>query len=252
MNNTIDQSPSWCPDGWVPDFYEHGNHSHPFYVISSPRSRKTTAPSVLLLHEFPGVSEVLVPLVDTLSQDFRVVIPSLFGRDGAAKAVDSIWQICVRREVHVLARHGVSASVGWLRDFVDQHVALRRDESYGVVGMCFTGNFALALAVDPRVKGAVVAQPSLPLWPGSLGLSQEDCASLRARRDLRVQGYRFRCDWMSPAAKLNAAQGLLGPERMQVFSLGGPNERKHSTLTRDRDENAVTGVRTFLMERLAG
>ena len=33
----------------------------------------------------------------------------------------------------------------------------------GVVGMCFTGNFALAMLPEPAVKAPVLSQPSLPL-----------------------------------------------------------------------------------------
>lgn len=251
MTSKTGQDPTWCPDGWERHTYSHGNHFHAFYVID-PERQGVASPSVLLLHEFPGIMMDLTQLANTLAQDFRVVVPSIFGRDGAAKPVDSLKQICVRREVHLLALHKVSASVGWLRDFADQHVARGRKESYGVIGMCFTGNFALALAVDPRVRAAVVAQPSIPLWPSSLGLSPKDRGALTTRTDLLVQGYRFRRDCLSPGAKLMAAEGLLGPERMLVFPLGGRNERKHSTLTRDRDENAVEGVRLFLRERLFG
>jgi hypothetical protein len=206
----------------------------------------------MLMHEFPGISGDLVELADTLAQDFRVVVPSIFGRDGAPQAGDSLKQICVRREVYVLARHRVSAAVGWLRDFADEHVARGRNEPYGVIGMCFSGNFALALAVDPRVAAAVLAQPSLPVWPCALGLSPEDRQTLQNRTDLRVQGYRFRRDRISPPAKLNTALELLGPEKMRVFQLSEPDERKHSTLTGCcRNEEAIAGIRSFLTERLA-
>lgn len=194
------------------------------------------------------ISANLVQLADTLASKFRVVVPSILGRDGDPTAGDSLRQICVRREVHLLARHGVSADVGWLRDFADEHVARRSGESYGVVGMCFTGNFALALAVDPRVNAAVVAQPTIPLWPRALGLSAADRKTLRGRTDLRVQGYRFRCDPLSPAAKLASARGLLGPEKIRTFPLSEPNARQHSTLTGTwRNEEAVQGVMAFLM-----
>ena len=245
------QDPTWCPEGWERHPYDHGNHSHGFYVID-PALKGIASPSVLILHEFPGIATDLVPLVDKLSQDFHVVVPSIFGRDGDANCVDSTKQICVRREVHLLALHQVSASVGWLRDFAKEHVARGRNEPYGVIGMCFTGNFVLALAVDPRVTAAVVAQPSFPLWPSSLGLSPQDRDALQTRTNLLVQGYRFPRDCLSAAAKLNSAQGLLGSERMDDFQLGGRNEWKHSTLTKHGDESAVEGVTLFLTKRLFG
>lgn len=240
----------WCPDGWKRYSFPHLDHAHAFYVLDRGRAGKAL-PSVMLMHEFPGISRHLVSLADTLAEDFRVVIPSILGRDGDPKSGDSLKQICVRREVHVMARHGVSAAVGWLRDFADEHVARQSNEPYGVIGMCFSGNFALALAIDPRVTAAVVAQPAIPIWPCALGLSPADRTTLQNRTDLRVQGYRFRRDLISPAAKLSAARRLLGSERMQTFQLGGSNERKHSTLTGEsRNNEAIEGVRSFLFERM--
>lgn len=240
----------WCPESWERHTYAHRDHHHAFYVVDHDR-HKLARPSVMLMHEFPGISADLVQLADTLARDFRVVVPSLFGRDGTPTAGNSLKQICVRREVYVLARHGVSKSVAWLRDFTHEHLALGRNEPYGVIGMCLSGNFALALAVDPCVKAAVAAQPSLPLWPSGLGLSPGDQDALQKRNDLCAQGYRFRRDYLSPAAKLQSAEELLGSANMRIFSLDAPNGRGHSTLTgKHRDENAIQGVRSFLTERL--
>jgi dienelactone hydrolase len=239
----------WRPDGWLRGEYPHGDHAHAFYEID--RGGTPAKPSVLLLHEFPGISDNLVALANVLADDFRVVVPSILGRDGRPGAADSVRQLCVRREVHLFARDGVSRDARWLRDFADQHVA-QDGNRYGVIGMCFSGNFALALAVDKRVAAAVVAQPAIPVVPCALGLSFDDRQALRERTDLRVQGYRFRRDPTSPAAKLTAAENLLGTFRMQVFQLSEPNDRKHSTLTGGcRNEQAITGVRSFLRERLS-
>ncbi|GAA1978826.1 dienelactone hydrolase family protein [Microbacterium pumilum] len=240
----------WCPEGWDRHTYPHGDHSHPYYIVDrSPAD--SPHPSVLLMHEFPGISDNLVALANVLAEDFRVVVPSIVGRDGSATPLDSMRQICVRREVHILARHGVSASVAWLREFADAHVADSSGRRYGVIGLCLTGNFALALAVDPRVAAAVVGEPAIPVRPSGLGLSPGDSASLAEHPDLRVQGYRFRYDCLSPGAKLDAAQRLLGG-RMQVFTLTGPNQFGHSTLTgRWRSDAAIASTRAFLNERLA-
>lgn len=245
------QAAEWGPKGWQRHTFPHHGHSHAFYVID--RGQPGTArPSVMLLHEFPGIKPDLVQLANTLAENFRVVVPSIFGHDGEPKAAGSLKQICVQREVHLLARHTVSASVGWLRDFADEHVARRRNEPYGVIGMCFTGNFALALAVDPRVTAAVLAQPSIPVWPWALGLSPEDRETLQNRTGLRAQGYRYRCDWMSPAAKLEAAERLLGPDKMKIFPLSRNSKQRHSTLTGACPSPvAIAGIQSFLAERLA-
>ena len=239
----------WCPPGWDRGTFPHDNHQHPFFTVD--RTGTDDAPRVLLMHELPGIDDNLVAYADDLARDFRVFVPSIVGRPGAASPALIMKQICVRREVHILARDGVSRSVGWLRDFVDAHVAAG-GRSYGVIGMCFSGNFALALAVDPRVPAAVVAEPAQPIGRRALGLSPTDAADLASRDGLCARGYRFRDDLGSPPGKLQAAQDLLGSDRMKVFTLDEPNPRKHSVLTgRDASPWAIADVREFLIDRLS-
>jgi dienelactone hydrolase len=237
----------WCPSGWVRHEYVHGDHEHNFYVVDptpTPSRR-----SVLLLHEFPGIDKRIVSLADRLSADFRVVLPSMFGVDGSLRAWDSVKQICVRREVHLIARGSASKSVVWLKDFIDKHVA-PEESPYGVVGMCFSGNFALALAVDDQVKAAIVAQPSLPLFPSSLGLSRSDQKRLKERTDLCVRGYRYYGDQISPAVKLASAARLLDPGRIQTFTLSAA-QPTHSTLTGCRPSAfALADMQRFLVAAL--
>ncbi|WP_243076577.1 dienelactone hydrolase family protein [Microbacterium sp. SS28] len=239
---------TWPPPTWQTDVYPHEDHAHNFYVAQS-----TTRPlaSILLLHEFPGIDGRITAFADQLARSFRVVMPSIFGEDGDPHWKGSLRQICVRREVHALAREGVSKDVGWLKDFVDAHVSTDRS-AYGVVGMCFSGSFALALAVDHRVKAAVVAQPAVPFWPPSaLGLSSADRNALAGRGDLCARGYRFTQDWKSPDAKLEAVKGLLG-ERAEVVRLASSDRAKHSTLTGvTADEKARADVQSFLESALA-
>jgi dienelactone hydrolase len=238
----------WLPPGWRRDTFRHGEHRHAFYEIESNRP---DAPTVLLMHEFPGISDNLVALADDLARAFRIVVPSILGRDGSATVPNSLKQLCVRREIHVFARGGVSSTVGWLQEFVEKHVAPVGGGPYGVVGMCFTGNFALALAVDKRVRAAVVGQPAIPIWPSALGLSDYDREALQNRTDLCVRGYRFRKDWKSPKAKLRAAQDLLGNERMRTFTLDTPDPHGHSTLTgASANQDAIAEVKAFLRDRL--
>jgi hypothetical protein len=113
-----------------------------------------------------------------------------------------------------------------------------------------TGNFALALAINPRVTAAVVAEPAVPIWPSSLGLSTDEREQLRNRTDLCVRGFRFTNDWKSPKAKLTAAKALLG-DAIIVEPLSPPPKGSHSTLTgRSADPSAVATVLDFLNDRL--
>lgn len=243
----IEEASVWCPPGWERDTYRHDDHQHLFYVVGGDYDGGR--PAVLLMHEFPGITPALVDLATTLAAHFRVVVPSILGRDGNPGTIDSLRQICVRREIHAFARDGNSRSAHWLRAFASEHVSGGRP--YGVIGMCFTGGYALALAVDDQVKAVVVAQQATPILPRrSLGLSQEDSNTLAARKDLCVRDYRFRRDPISPASKMEATTGLLG-ETVIVSTLTEPCQWSHSTLTGPRrDRDAVTEVVEFLIARL--
>ena len=257
---------SWPPLGWEPRDHPHRGHRHAYYVVGARE-----APSVLLLHEFPGISVNLVEFAERLAADFRVVVPSIVGRDGDPGIVGSLARLCVRREVNLVVRGRTSPAVAWLRELADEVVARRVDAPYGVVGMCMTGGFALAVAVDPRVRAAVVAQPALPAArvlrrlplpmsrrrTADLGLSPADRDTLAARTAadpdaLCVRGYRFRDDWQSPAARLDSTVDLLGPESVRVVTLTEPRPDAHSTLTGgSRNAAAVEEVVAFLRDRLA-
>ncbi|WP_062313992.1 dienelactone hydrolase family protein [Demequina rhizosphaerae] len=242
---TIEAYEPWPPEGWLRSTAWIDGRERVFYVVGD-----RDGPGVVLLHEFPGIMRGLVDFANRLAADFRVVVPSIFGVDGAPTASGSLAQLCVNREMHAIARDGVSRTVPWLRDLAGEHAGADGGP-YGVVGLCLTGSFALALATDPRVAAAVVGEPAVPPFPPTaLGLSDEDREALVDRSGLRVQGYRYRRDCMSPPAKLRSAQRLLGEGRMAVFELDDHGERLHSTLTEHADPDAVDRVVAFLRERL--
>ena len=74
------------------------------------------------------------------------------------------------------------------------------------VGMCFTGNFALAMMTEPSVVAPVLSQPSLPMPLGaktkaSLGVSPEEISCARNRfekENLSMIGLRFFGDTSVP------------------------------------------------------
>ncbi len=221
---------------------------------------RADAPSVLLLHELAGIDEHLLSWARRLGTRFRVVVPALLDPDGDAGALATLRAICISREIHFFAAGRTSPIVDWLRRLVAHDVPGR----YGVIGMCMTGGFALAVAVDERVSAAVVAQPALPVstrhlrWiPGDghrvadLGLDRADLERLRDRADLRVRAFRFRDDAVSPPERLRTAHDLLG-DRIQTRELTEPSPTNHSTLTTDEAAPAaVEEVMDFLVARLA-
>ena len=85
----------------------------------------------------------------------------------------------------------------------------------GVVGMCFTGGFALAMMVDDAVLAPVLSQPSLPFavtraHRRDLGISDDDLARVKERVDdgakmLRcARALRFTGDRLVPARTVPA------------------------------------------------
>ena len=65
----------------------------------------------------------------------------------------------------------------------------------GAIGMCFTGNFALTMMLEPAMLAPVLSQPSLPLDdPAGLEIAPDELAAVRERlerEDLTVMAYRF-------------------------------------------------------------
>jgi hypothetical protein len=61
--------------------------------------------------------------------------------------------------------------------------------------MCFTGNFALSLMLEPAMRAPVLSQPSLPIGRrGGMHIAPDELAAVKARmeqEDLTVLAYRF-------------------------------------------------------------
>ncbi len=101
----------------------------------------------------------------------------------------------------------------------------------GAIGMCLTGNFALAMAVDPAMMAPVLSQPSLP-FPISaacrrgLHVSDADLATIQgrcARDGLRVLGMRFTGDPAVPAERFAHLREAFGAsfEAIEIDSAAG-------------------------------
>ncbi|MCA9299073.1 MAG: dienelactone hydrolase family protein, partial [Phycisphaerales bacterium] len=152
---------------------------------------------------------------------FSVFMPCLFGTPGkpvsALYSVSQIARACVRREFSVLASRGSSPITHWLRALCRHAHAEIGGNGVGAIGMCITGNFALALMVDPVVMAPVLSQPSLPfaMTPGmraGLHLSDEDLAIVKERvaGGCPVLGMRFTNDFMVPGARFERLREELG------------------------------------------
>jgi hypothetical protein len=106
--------------------------------------------------------------------------------------------------------------------------------------MCLTGNFALAMAVEPDVLAPVVAQPGLLSHkPAALDVSASDLTIVRSRVEregLFVRGYRFDGDKFCRAERFETLRRELGKGFLGTTlpdSAANPKGRKppHSVFT---------------------
>lgn len=176
-------------------------------------------PGVVVLPEMPGISPEVARFARWVRDaGFVVYVPSLFGRPGVAtsamEGADIMKRACVSAEFRVMAGGGTSPIVGWLRQLAKAAHVERGGPGVGVVGMCFTGNFALTMTLEPSVIAPVLSQPSLPLDdPGGLEISDADAQTVQARfaaEGLQALGLRFDGDRWCTSARFAAYQSLLG------------------------------------------
>jgi dienelactone hydrolase len=171
----------------------------------------------------------------------------------------------------VLAADASSPITDWLRALCRRAHAECGGRGVGALGMCLTGNFALALMVDPSVRAPVLSQPSLPLPLGAarragLHLAPADLERVRERAagGCGVLGLRFTHDPLCPAERFARLRRELGAgfEAIEIDSgPGNPHGIRrvaHSVLTEDLvDETghptrqALDRVLGFFRERLA-
>jgi len=209
-----------------------------------------TGPAVLVLTEIPGISPQVIGFADrVVAAGFTAVMPNLFGtpgRDpegpgGRLYAAATLAKLCVRREFTMFATNKTSPAVDWLRALGRELHARHGGPGIGVVGMCFTGGFALAMATEPKVLLPVMCQPGLPAGLPSAkrdaGCSAEDLACIAARKDLQVLGLRFKGDPLSPGSRFATLRAALG-ERFVAVELeqkdghpDSPLRPHHSVLT---------------------
>jgi dienelactone hydrolase len=178
-----------------------------------------TGPGVILMPEMPGISPDVARLAGWIRDaGFCVYLPSLFGVDGAYPTTEAgqavVRRACVSAEFRVFAGGGTSPVVAWLRGLARIAHTECGGPGVGAVGLCFTGNFALTMALEPAVIAPVVNHPSLPLDdPGGLEIGDEDAVALaeRVERDgLKVLAYRFDNDRWCTGRRFAAYQALLG------------------------------------------
>ena len=177
-------------------------------------------PAVIVMTEMPGISPHMARFARWVRQaGFTVYLPSLFGVDGAYPQAEEglaiMRRACMSAEFHALAGRGASPVTAWLRALARAALEECGGPGVGAIGMCFTGNFALSMMLEPALLAPVLAQPSLPFdEPAAVESSAEELAQVRQRlerEDLTVLAYRFEGDRHCRAQRFAAYQDALGP-----------------------------------------
>lgn len=230
-------------------------------------------PAVIVMSEMPGIYAHVGRFARIVRDaGFTVWMPNLWGDPGAPVTVGygarQMLKGCVSREFKAFAANESSPVTRWLRALAAHAHPLSGGRGVGAIGMCFTGNFALSMMLEPAMLAPVLAQPSLPiLRAGGTHMSPDELATVRARlecEDLTVLAYRFEGDRFCRAERFAAFEAALGPRFLgrvlpDASAKQGTPMRPHSVVTLhliDRagepTRAAVDEILAFFVKRLRG
>ena len=239
--------------------------------------KRGQGPGVVVMHEVPGITPEVARFATRVADaGFTVYAPHMFGTPGKPETLgyvlSSMIRCCISREFKVLAANESSPITDWLRALCRHAHAECGGLGVGAIGMCMTGNFALALMVDESVMAPVLSQPSLPspytrAQREGLHLSPSDLEIVkrRAAAGCTVLALRFTADPLCHAERFERLRRELGDgvETIEIDSSpGNPHglpATAHSVVTRelvDREGHptrvALDRVLAFFKERLRG
>jgi dienelactone hydrolase len=238
-----DSAPTSTLTGWTKAPFTSAGITHDCY-------EKGEGPGVVLIPEVPGITPEVLGLADHLvDSGFTVVVPSPFGTPGkemtAGYVAGVVARLCVSAEFRAFATNAARPISGYLRAVARDLAARTPGAGVGVIGMCFTGGFALAAAVDDVVLAPVLSQPSVPVPLGAarkrdLGLSPAEAATILKRTtdsNLCMLGLRFSEDGTAPRERFTALSEKFG-DAFEVIELdsspgnaAGFKKSAHSVLT---------------------
>ncbi|MEO1060224.1 MAG: dienelactone hydrolase family protein [Actinomycetota bacterium] len=207
-----------------------------------------SGPGLVIMTEMPGITPEVADFARRMvAAGFTVALPDLFGTRGEPASsiayLRAIVPACVSRQWAAFARGRTAPVVDWLRALARHTHERCGGEGVGVLGMCWTGGFALGVAVDPSVRVPVLSQPSLPLGPrgrDDLHLSTDDLTAVSdrlERQELCAIGLRFTDDPLSPAERFETLRRELGDSfiGVEIDSSDGNQHgfgtKAHSVLT---------------------
>jgi dienelactone hydrolase len=127
-----------------------------------------SGPAVIVMTEMPGIYHHVARFARFVRDaGFSVFMPHLFGTDGRPPTIGyglrTIARACISAEFRAFAANRSSPVIDWLRALAAHVHPLCGGKGVGAIGMCFTGNFALSMLLEPAVRAPVLSQPSLPM-----------------------------------------------------------------------------------------
>jgi dienelactone hydrolase len=234
--------------------------------------RAGTGPCVIVLAEVPGITPAVANFARAvIARGCSVALPHLFGvpgGDNTKKAIGAVVRhVCVSKEFTLFATGKESRVTSFLRALASSEHVRCGGPGVGVVGMCLTGGFGLAMLAEPAVIAPVLSQPSLPVAQipvlrgraNRIDISPATLATVQKRvedEDLCVLGLRFTNDPLVPAARFAYLREVLGDHFVGVEidsspgNAGGHPTNAHSVLTEQLVPDALDQVLDFLTERL--
>ncbi|MEZ5560005.1 MAG: dienelactone hydrolase family protein [Pseudomonadales bacterium] len=221
-------------------------------------------PAVIVMAEMPGIYAHVIRFARMVRDaGFTVWMPALFGTEGGpvspGKALGTMARACISREFKAFAANRSSPVVDWLRALAAHAHPLCGGKGVGAIGMCFTGNFALSMMLEPAMLAPVLSQPSLPMFQaGGMHIAPAELEAVKERmqkEDLTVLAYRFEGDRFCRAERFAAYEQALG-DRFQgrvlpdSAALPGTPMRPHSVVTLHLVDRAGEPTRTAVDEIL--
>jgi dienelactone hydrolase len=254
-----------------------GFNTTTFTALNKSREvyRRGTGPAVIVMAEVPGITPLVAGFATRVAEaGFSVFMPQLFGTPNRVEskgyATEVILHACISREFKVLAANRSSPIVDWLRALACHAHEQCGGKGVGAVGMCLTGNFALAMMLNAPMIAPVLSQPSLPFSIGkrrtaALHASPEEITAAHDKIDnhgARILGLRFKGDPMCRAARFASLRNEFGAafEGIEIddqFANPKGSSPPHSVLTRhlidaegQPTRDALTRTLSFLREQL--
>jgi dienelactone hydrolase len=226
-------------------------------------------PAVIVISEMPGITPHVAQFGRRVAAGgCTAVLPHVFGDPGrpvsGAYALRSLGPACVSHEFACFALKKTSPITVWLRKLAAFEHERCGGPGVGVVGMCFTGGFALAMMVDDVVVAPVLSQPSLPFpinkrHKADIGISDADLARVKERTAAGacLLGLRFSNDPFCFEERFETLRRELGDSFIAVeidSAPGNPHghpKNAHSVLTEHLNDKEGTPTRAALDQTLS-